>query len=74
MRHRAYFRSLSTICLLFLALDTVSAHYPPKNPYPTVGITNPSNPLEVDLGYAGYVGVHNAASGLNSWHGYEKSF
>ncbi|EEA26279.1 hypothetical protein EYB25_003522 [Talaromyces marneffei] len=69
MRHRAYFRSLSTICLLFLALDTVSAHYPPKNPYPTVGITNPSNPLEVDLGYAGYVGVHNAASGLNSWHG-----
>jgi hypothetical protein len=74
MRHRASLRPLSAICLSFLALDAVSAHSPPKNPYPKGSIPDASNPLEVDLGYTGYVGVNNATSGLNSWHGYVQSF
>lgn len=70
MRYRALFRSLSAICLSLLALDVASAHSPPKNPYPKGSLPDPSKPLEVDLGYEGYVGVNNATSGLNSWYGY----
>ena len=62
------------VYLSFLALDATFAHPTPKNPYPNGSIPDPSNRLEVNLGYAGYVGVNNATSGLNSWHGYVRSF
>ncbi|KAJ5225998.1 carboxylesterase [Penicillium chermesinum] len=73
MRHRASSRSLLAICLSFLSLGVVSAHdppsNPPSNPYPEGSLPDPSKPLEVNLGYAGYVGVKNATSGLNTWQG-----
>ncbi|PCG92087.1 Carboxylesterase, type B [Penicillium occitanis (nom. inval.)] len=69
MRHRAPLKLLSAICLAFLALDVAYARSPPKNPYPKGSLPDTSNPLEVNLGYAGYVGVNNGTSGLNSWHG-----
>jgi hypothetical protein len=74
MRHRAPLKLLSAICLAFLALDVAYARSPPKNPYPKGSLPDTSNPLEVNLGYAGYVGVNNGTSGLNSWHGYVQSF
>lgn len=74
MWYRASLKLLLAICLSFSVLDAVSAHLPPKNPYPQGGLPDPSKPLEVNLGYAGYAGVHNAISGLNRWNGYVKSF
>jgi hypothetical protein len=41
----------------------------PPNPYPQ-GQVSSSNPLEVDLGYATYLGV---ANGLNEWFGQDYS-
>lgn len=74
MRHRTSLRLLSALSISFLALDVAYAQSPPKNPYPKGSLPDPSNPLEVDLGYAGYVGINNATSGLNTWYGYVQNF
>ncbi|EED22149.1 carboxylesterase, putative [Talaromyces stipitatus ATCC 10500] len=69
MQFRATLPLLWAICLSFLSLNVVLAHSPHKNPFPTGCLPDPSDPLKVDLGYAGYNGVHNASSGLNQWYG-----
>ncbi|PCG95645.1 Carboxylesterase, type B [Penicillium occitanis (nom. inval.)] len=42
---------------------------PPSNPFPKRNLPNSSNPLEVDLGYAGYAGVYDVPNSLKYWYG-----
>ncbi|KUL91996.1 hypothetical protein ZTR_01369 [Talaromyces verruculosus] len=42
---------------------------PPSNPFPEGNLFNSSNPLEVNLGYAGYAGVYDVSNSLNYWYG-----
>ncbi|KAF3404694.1 Para-nitrobenzyl esterase [Talaromyces pinophilus] len=42
---------------------------PPSNPFLKRNLPNSSNPLEVDLGYAGYAGVYDVPNSLKYWYG-----